>query len=259
MSLESSNLDSDSKYTKVNEQFIKQRRTYNTRSKNEKQRKIVNITCLEGKQKYRDHNESTKETDSNNSYDVRNYNTESDWTPQDDSSENSPTRNKVAINNHIKQNNKKVEHSTINSNQSQGAIQRYATNIENYLSGRKKIINNTKNKLRKNIQGKEVPVRKKNKSTGSHPKQNLYNIFQTKKIGKQKLPPIKAYIRCSNNKNTHDRLSKTSSLSNNKSTNKQKNYNIINLTHNKTKQLLNNSIETNNQEDIDMWDNNQLD
>ena len=65
----------------------------------------MNITCLEGKQKYRDHNESTNETDSNNSYDVRNYNTESDWTPQDDSSENSPTRNKVAINNHIKQNN----------------------------------------------------------------------------------------------------------------------------------------------------------
>ena len=83
MSSESSNLDSVSKYTKLNEQFTKQRRKYNTRSKNEKQRKIVNITCPEGKQKYRDYNASTNETDSNNSYDVRNYNTESDWTPQD--------------------------------------------------------------------------------------------------------------------------------------------------------------------------------
>ena len=97
MSLESSNRDSDSKNSKVNEQFIKQRRTYNTRSKNEKQRKIVNITRLEGKQKYLDHNESTKETDSINSYDVRNYNTESDWTPQDDSSENTPTRKKKSL------------------------------------------------------------------------------------------------------------------------------------------------------------------
>ena len=206
----------------------------------------MHSTCPEGKHKYRDHNESTNETDSNYSYDVSNYNTESDWTLQDASNENSPTRNKVNINNRTK----KLEYSKINSNQSKGDIQRYATNIENYLSGRKKIINYTKNKIRKNRQGKEVPVRKKNKSTGSHPKQTLYNIFQTKKIGKQKLPPIKAYIRCSNNKNTHDRLSKTSSLSNNKSTNLQKNYNTINLTHNKTKQLLNNSIETNNQEDI---------
>ena len=103
---ESSNLDTDSKYTKLNKQFIKQRRQYNTRIKKEKQKKIVNITCPQGKQKYRDRHESTNETDSNNSYEVSNYNTESDWTPQDASSENSPTRNKVDINSHIKQNNK---------------------------------------------------------------------------------------------------------------------------------------------------------
>ena len=66
----------------------------------------MNSTCPEGKQKYRDHNESTNETDSNNSYDVSNYNTESDWTPEDASSENRPTRNKVDINNRTKQNDK---------------------------------------------------------------------------------------------------------------------------------------------------------
>ena len=76
----------------------------------------MNSTCLEGTQKYRDHNESTNETDSNNSYDVSNYNNEYDRTPQDASSENSPTRNKVDINNRIKQNNKKLEYSKIHSN-----------------------------------------------------------------------------------------------------------------------------------------------
>ena len=75
---ESSNLDTDSKYTKPNEQFIQQRRQYNTRSKKWKQKTIVNSTYPEGKQKYRDHNDSTNETDSNNSYDISNYNTESD-------------------------------------------------------------------------------------------------------------------------------------------------------------------------------------
>ena len=149
------------------------------------------------------------------------------WTPQDASNENISTRNRVDINNRIKQNNKKLEYSKINSNQSKSVILRYVTNIENYLARRKNIINYTKNKVRKSIQGKEVPVRKKKKSKGSHPKQNIYNIFQTKKIGKQKLTPIKAYTRCSN-ENTHDRISKTSSLSNNKSTNTQKNYNNTN-------------------------------
>ena len=66
----------------------------------------MNSTCPEGKQKYRDHTESTNEIDSNNSNEVGNYDTESDWTPQDASSENSPTRNKVNRNNRTKQNNK---------------------------------------------------------------------------------------------------------------------------------------------------------
>ena len=80
--------------------------------------------------------------------------------------------------------------------------------------------NNTNKKARRNIRCKKVPVRKNIKRNTSHPKQNIYNIFKTKKIRKRKITLTRhLYIRYSN-KNTLLNIPKKSSLPRIKSTNK---------------------------------------
>ena len=153
---------------------------------------------------------------SNNSYEVSNYNNDSEWKLAYTSSE---TKINKTNNKYSTTNSKQSENNQTQSNHTQCRIQLYESTFQNCLSRRKRMINNTNKKTSRNIRGKEVQMRNKNKRNMSRPKQTLYNIFKTRK---QKITPTKyPYIRCSN-KNTLPSISNTSSLPRLKSTYKRK-------------------------------------